>query len=171
MLSGQNICGKVTLGCQTFHASILAAVTLLCLSEQGYGWQSNCEIGIIQFPNFNTMGGQIAYEIYKITVSEEFAKMNELTWTIMLSFCIQTRVPDKRLVDNLRGTVAWDYNSWAYRRLSCSSTRNFWKSTPIRQDELCYKHNMIEDWEEKFGEESTHAALSSSPLWRRRLSL
>jgi hypothetical protein len=43
---------------------------------------SNCEAGIIQFPDRKTMGGQTAQAIYEITLREEFAKMNELICTV-----------------------------------------------------------------------------------------
>jgi hypothetical protein len=45
----------------------------------------NCKVGIIQFPDEKTLGGQIAQTIYEITFKEEFAKMNKHTSTITLS--------------------------------------------------------------------------------------
>ncbi len=37
---------------------------------------SNCESGIISFPNGKTMSGQAAQGLYEITLCEEFARMN-----------------------------------------------------------------------------------------------
>jgi hypothetical protein len=45
---------------------------------------SNCEAGVIQFPDDKTMGEHTAQGLYDITPSEEFAKMNEVTGTITL---------------------------------------------------------------------------------------
>ncbi len=72
-------------------------------------WKDNsiCEggEGVISFPNGKTMGGQATQGFYEITLREEFAKMNELTGSITLSFGIQARVSDKRLVDSLEGVI------------------------------------------------------------------
>jgi hypothetical protein len=46
---------------------------------------SNCEVGMIQFPSGKTPGGQAAQWLYEITLREEFAKINELTGMITLS--------------------------------------------------------------------------------------
>jgi hypothetical protein len=59
------------------------------------------------------MGGQVAQGIYKIILSEELAKMNELTGTITLSSGIQTSVAYKSLMDSLEWTIVWSYDSIA----------------------------------------------------------
>jgi hypothetical protein len=46
--------------------------------------RSNCEVGTISFPN-KTLGRQAAQELDKITLKEEFRKMNKLTSCITLS--------------------------------------------------------------------------------------
>ncbi len=59
------------------------------------------------------MGGQTAQGLYKITLREEFARLNELTGSITLSSGVQARVSDKSLVDSLEGMVVWEYYSMA----------------------------------------------------------
>lgn len=75
--------------------------------------RSNCEAAMISFPNGKTLGRQVAQGVYEITLREEFAKMNELTGSIMLSSGVQAPVSDKNLVDSLEGTVVWEYDLMA----------------------------------------------------------
>ncbi len=51
---------------------------------------------MISFPN-GKMGGQSTQGLYKITLREEFTKMNKLTSTITLSSSMLARVLDKSL--------------------------------------------------------------------------
>jgi hypothetical protein len=74
---------------------------------------SNCEAGIISFPNVKTLGGQTAQGFYEITLREEFTRLNELTRSITLSSGVQARASDKSLVDSLEGTVVLEYDSKA----------------------------------------------------------
>jgi hypothetical protein len=74
---------------------------------------SNCEAEIISFPNGKTLSGQTAQGLYKITLREEFTRLNELTGSITLSSGVQARISDKSLVDSLEGTVVWEYDSMA----------------------------------------------------------
>jgi hypothetical protein len=66
---------------------------------------SNCEAGIISFPNGKPLSGQTAQGLYKITLREEFTRLNELTGSITLSSGVQARISDKSLVDSLEETV------------------------------------------------------------------
>jgi hypothetical protein len=75
--------------------------------------ERNCEAGTISFSNGKTLAGQAALGLYEITLREEFAKMNELTESIMLSTGVQARLFDKSLVDSLEGTIVWEYYSMA----------------------------------------------------------
>jgi hypothetical protein len=50
---------------------------------------SNCKAGVISLPNGKTLGGQAAQGLYEITLQEEFAKMNELTGSAMVSSGVQ----------------------------------------------------------------------------------
>jgi hypothetical protein len=61
----------------------------------------------------NTTEGQTAQAIYEITLREEFAKMNELTGTITFPSGLQTRALDNNIVDGLKGTFIWEYDSLA----------------------------------------------------------
>jgi hypothetical protein len=74
---------------------------------------SNCEVGIITFPNGKTLGGQTAQGLCEITLREEFAGLNEWTRSITLSLGVQARVSDKSLVDSLEETVVWECDSMA----------------------------------------------------------
>jgi hypothetical protein len=56
---------------------------------------SNCEAGVISFPDGKTISGQAAQGLYEITLHEEFAKMNELTRSITLSSGVQARCPTR----------------------------------------------------------------------------
>jgi hypothetical protein len=47
--------------------------------------KSNCEVGIITFPNGQTLGGQPAQGLYEITLREEFARLNDLTGSLTLT--------------------------------------------------------------------------------------
>jgi hypothetical protein len=68
---------------------------------------SNCEAGIISFPN-GQIRGQTARGLYEIALREEFAKMNKLTRKITLSSRIQTRAAEKSLVNSLESTLLWE---------------------------------------------------------------
>jgi hypothetical protein len=75
--------------------------------------KSNWEVGIISFPNGQTLGGQAAQGLYEITLREEFARLNKLTGSLMLTSCVQATAGDKSMVDSLEGTVVWEYDSMA----------------------------------------------------------
>jgi hypothetical protein len=74
---------------------------------------SNCEAGIISFPNGKTLGGQTAKGLYEVTLREEFARLNKLTGSLTLTSGVQARAGDKSIVDTLEGTVVWEYDSMA----------------------------------------------------------
>jgi hypothetical protein len=79
----------------------------------GLDAKSNCEVGIITFPNGQTLGGQAAQGLYEITLREEFARLNELTGSLTLTSGMQATAGDKSIVDSLEGTVVWEYDSMA----------------------------------------------------------
>jgi hypothetical protein len=68
---------------------------------------SNCEAGVIQFPDDKTMGEHTAQGLYDITPSEEFAKINEVTGTITLL----SEKPTRLRTDSLERTAVWDNDS------------------------------------------------------------
>jgi hypothetical protein len=70
---------------------------------------STCEAGVVS----KTLGGQVAQGLHEITLMEEFAKMNEITDSIMLSLGFQARVSFRNLVDSLEGTMVWEYEPMA----------------------------------------------------------
>jgi hypothetical protein len=104
---------KVVLNGHTIQATIGATVSHAIFLSGNLDDNSNCEAGVISFPNCKTMGGQAAQGLHKITLREEFAKMNELTSSIMLLSGVQARVSDKSLLDSLEGTLVWEYDPLA----------------------------------------------------------
>jgi hypothetical protein len=91
------------------QAKIGATVSHAMFLRGAMGDDSNCETGIISFPNGKTLGGQTAQGLYEVTLREEFARLNELT----LTSGVQARGGDKSIVDSLEGTVMWEYDSMA----------------------------------------------------------
>ncbi len=51
--------------------------------------------------------------MYKITLQEEFARLNELTGSLTLTSGMQAAAGDKSLVDSLEGNVEWEYDTMA----------------------------------------------------------
>jgi hypothetical protein len=73
---------------------------------------SNCETGIISFPNGNALGGQTAQGLYEVILREEFARLNELTGSLTLTSGVQARAGDKSIVDSLGGLLYWNMTPW-----------------------------------------------------------
>jgi hypothetical protein len=67
--------GKVVIGGRTIQATVGATISHAVISG-AIDDDSNCELGIISFPNGKTMSGQVAQGLYEITLREEFARMN-----------------------------------------------------------------------------------------------
>ncbi len=51
--------------------------------------------------------------MYEVTLGEEFARLNELTGSLMLALGVQAQAGDKSMVDSLEGTVVWEDDSIA----------------------------------------------------------
>jgi hypothetical protein len=75
--------------------------------------ESRSEDCIVTFPDGQTLSGQAAQGLYKITLREEFARLNELTGSLMLMSGVQATAGNKSIVDSLEGTVVWEYDSMA----------------------------------------------------------
>jgi hypothetical protein len=56
---------------------------------------SNCEAGVISFPDGKAMSGQAAQGLYEIMLCEEFAKMNELTRVYPYSWVCRPGFPTR----------------------------------------------------------------------------
>jgi hypothetical protein len=93
--------GKLFIGGHTVQVNIGATMSHTFMSG-AMDDDSNCETGIISFPNRKTYGGQTAQGLYEITLREEFARLNELTRSITLSSGVQARASDYRSA--LQGT-------------------------------------------------------------------
>jgi hypothetical protein len=70
----------------------------------------NCEVGTVTTSGGKTLKGMAAQGLYEITLREEFARMNELTGSLMLTSGVQARATDKSISDSLEGTVVWEYD-------------------------------------------------------------
>jgi hypothetical protein len=75
--------------------------------------ESRCEVGMVTLSDGKVLNGLAAQGLYKITLREEFARLNELTSSLTLTSGVQARAADKSIVDSLEGTVVWEYDSMA----------------------------------------------------------
>jgi hypothetical protein len=105
--------GKIIINGRTFQGKIGATASHSMFLAGGFDDKSNCEAGIISFPNGQTLGGQAAQGLYEITLREEFARLTELTGSLMLTSGVQATAGDKSIVDSLEATVVWEYDSMA----------------------------------------------------------
>ncbi len=63
--------GKVVINGRTMQAKIGATVSHAMFLSGTMDDDSNCETGIISFPNGKTLGGQTAQGLYEVTLREE----------------------------------------------------------------------------------------------------
>jgi hypothetical protein len=105
--------GKVIIDGRTFQGKIGATASHSTYLAGGLDDKSNCEVVSINLPNGQALGGQAAQGLYKITLREEFARLNELTGSLTLMFGVQATAGDKSIVDSLEGMVVWEYDSMA----------------------------------------------------------
>jgi hypothetical protein len=105
--------GKVVIGGRTIQVTVGATISHAVFLSSAMDDDSNCESGIISFPNGKTLSGQAAQGLYEIMLREEFARMNKLRGSITLSSGTQAHVSDKSLVHSLEGTVVWKNDSMA----------------------------------------------------------
>jgi hypothetical protein len=104
---------KIIINSRTFQGKIGATASHSMFLAGGLDDKSNCEAGIISFPNGQKLGGHWAQGLYEITLREEFARLNELTGSLTLTSCMQATAGDKSKVESLEGTVVWEYDSMA----------------------------------------------------------
>ncbi len=105
--------GKVVFNGRSFQAKIGSMASHTMFLSGKLDDKSNCEVGVISFPNGQTLGGQAAQGLYEITLREEYARLNELTGSLTLAYGVQAMVGDKSIVDSLEGTVVWEFDSMA----------------------------------------------------------
>jgi hypothetical protein len=101
-INGKVLKGKV--GATASHTMFLTG---------GLDDESRCEVGIVTLPDGKVLNGQVAQGLYKITLREEFARLNELTGSLTLTSGVQAAAGDKSIVDSLEGTIVWEYDSMA----------------------------------------------------------
>jgi hypothetical protein len=104
---------KVVINGRSFQAKISSTASHAMFLSGGLDDGSDCEAGIISFPNGKTIGGQAVQGLYEITLREEFARLNELTGSLTLTSGVQAMAGNKSMVDSLEGTVVWEYDSMA----------------------------------------------------------
>jgi hypothetical protein len=102
IVNGRTLEGKI--GATASHSMYLAG---------GLNEESRCDIGIVTLPDGKALEGQAAQGLYKITLREEFARLNALTGSLTLTSGVQAATGDKSIVDSLEGTVVWEYDSMA----------------------------------------------------------
>jgi hypothetical protein len=68
---------KVLIGGCTVQATIGATVSHTMFLSRAMDDDSNCEVGIISFPNGKTLGRQTAQGLYEIMFSKEFARLTD----------------------------------------------------------------------------------------------
>jgi hypothetical protein len=105
--------GKIVINSQTLEDKIGATASHSMYLAGGLDNESRCEVGIVTFPNGKTLNGQAAEGLYKITLREEFARLNELTGSLTLTSGVQAATGDNSIVDSLDGTLVWEYDSMA----------------------------------------------------------
>jgi hypothetical protein len=105
--------GKVIINGRTFQAKIGSMASHTMFLSGGLDDKSNCDVGVISFPNGQALGGQAAQGLYEITLREEYTRLNELTGSLTLASGVQAIAGDKSIVDSLEGTVVWEYDSMA----------------------------------------------------------
>jgi hypothetical protein len=105
--------GKVVINGRSFQAKIGSMASHTMFLSGGLDDKSNCKVGVISFPNGQTLGGQAAQGLYEITLREEYTRLNKLTGSLTLASGVQAMAGDKSIVDSLAGTVVWEYNSMA----------------------------------------------------------
>ncbi len=70
-----------------------------------------------ELPGGRKIGGQATQAIYKITVLEEYAKLNNLTGTLTVASGISAKVGDLSLADTTEGTYVWTHQEECPRTL------------------------------------------------------
>jgi hypothetical protein len=105
--------GQVHINGKTVAGKIGATVSHTMFLTGGLDDESRCEVGVVTLPDGRVLNGQVAQGLYKITLREEFARLNELTGSLTLTSGVQSAAGDKSLVDSLEGTVVWEYDAMA----------------------------------------------------------
>jgi hypothetical protein len=105
--------GKIVINGRTLEGKIGATASHSMYLASGLDDDSRCEVGIVTLPDGKVLDGQAAQGLYEITLREEFARLHELTGSLILTSGVQAAAGDKCIVDSLEGTVVWEYDSMA----------------------------------------------------------
>jgi hypothetical protein len=71
---------------------------------------SYCINWVLQLPGGYKIGGQVTQVVFKITVLEEYKKMNDLTGTLILASRVTAKASDHSLVGTVDGTYVWTHS-------------------------------------------------------------
>ncbi len=96
--------GNMSVGGQEFKVTRGTTISHSTFLHGDLTDRSNCETGVLELPGGRKIGGQATQAIYKITVLEEYAKLNDLTGTITVASGISAKVGDLSLADPMEGT-------------------------------------------------------------------
>jgi hypothetical protein len=79
-----------------YHLPIYLPALQLNLTNGSY-----CETGVLELPGGRKIGGQATQAVYEITVLEEYAKVNNMTGTIIVASGLNAKVTDLSLTNSV----------------------------------------------------------------------
>jgi hypothetical protein len=74
----------------------------------------DCSTGVIKTKTGKKMGGQMTEAMYKISITEEYAKINDLSRIITLNSGIAAKIGNLGLMNSMEGTYIWVHGAEAY---------------------------------------------------------
>jgi hypothetical protein len=77
--------GNLIINRRTVSGKIGATASHTMFLSGGLDDESSCEVGMVTLPNGKVLNGLASQGLYEITLREEFAKLNELTGSLMLT--------------------------------------------------------------------------------------
>ncbi len=95
---------RVVPGTTTSHSAFLAGD----LTDLG-----DCTTGVVETATGQKLGGQAAQAVYEITITKEYAKVNDFKGTITVASGVTAKVGDLALVDSMEGTYVWTHTEEA----------------------------------------------------------
>ncbi len=80
--------GKIVINLRTLEGKIGATASHSMHLAGRLDDDSRCKVGIVTLPDGKVLNGQVAQGLYKITLREEFARLNELTGSLTLTLSL-----------------------------------------------------------------------------------
>ena len=101
--------GKILVGGKAFNARIGTTTSHVDFVAGDLDDAGNCATGTVTNPNTGAkFGYQTAQQVFEITLSEQFASMDDMTGNLRLPGDILARAADMGIKDSLAGTFVWD---------------------------------------------------------------